>query len=118
MRLQDHPGKFFGLFCICIALILWPPQHSNRILIDSRVFRTKSRDWCPLPPIPATARDGLQPSWLLLRPGAIETQVKRLSAAVNIATVSYDDNGDVDKDPRWVSFEELQVVLEKTFPLV
>ena len=118
MNLEDHWGKLIGLFCVFWALLLWPPSlHKSNPEVAS-MRHPNVKDWCPLPDIPAKARDGLQPSWLLLKPEAVEAQVKRLSAAVNIATVSYDDNGDADKDPRWEIFEEFQVGLEKHFPLV
>ena len=81
-------------------------------------YDTESVVSCPLPEIPFHASDGLQPSRLLLTPEAVEVQVKRLSAAVNINTASYDDNDDVDYDPRWAVFEEFHVGLEKQFPLV
>ena len=64
-------------------------------------------------------RDGLEDSAVLFDDQhALEIQAQRLAAAVNIPTVSYDDNGDVDLDLRWEIFSELHVVLEKLFPLV
>ena len=118
MYLQDHWGKLIGLFCVFWALLLWPPLlHQSSPEVSSKP-QPKLKDWCPLPDIPTSAQDGLQPSRLLLKPDALKTQLKRLSAAVNVATVSYDDNGDVDKDPRWEIFEEFHVRLERDFPLV
>jgi Gly-Xaa carboxypeptidase len=44
--------------------------------------------------------------------------IERLSGAVQIPTQSYDDMGEVGKDPRWELFYEFAEYLEKTFPLV
>ncbi|KAI1470879.1 Zn-dependent exopeptidase [Daldinia caldariorum] len=48
----------------------------------------------------------------------LELQVQRLSAALRVPTESYDDNGNVDEDPRWKTFEDFHQVLERLFPLV
>ena len=118
MNLQDHWGKLVGFFCIFWALLIWPPSFFSSNAKIASYHSSKVGDWCPLPELPAVASDGLEPSWMLLKKKAVETQVKRLSAAVNIAAISYDDNEDVDNDPRWAKFEELEAVLEKYFPLV
>ncbi|KUL89885.1 hypothetical protein ZTR_02970 [Talaromyces verruculosus] len=44
--------------------------------------------------------------------------VKRLSGAVQIPTVSYDDNGPVGEDPRWDVFFDLERYFRETFPLL
>ncbi|KAF2793286.1 carboxypeptidase S [Melanomma pulvis-pyrius CBS 109.77] len=44
--------------------------------------------------------------------------IQRLSGAVQIPTESFDDMGDVGKDPRWDSFPPFATYLKKTFPLV
>ncbi|KAF3061867.1 Carboxypeptidase S [Daldinia childiae] len=48
----------------------------------------------------------------------LQLQVERLSAAVRVPTESYDDNGDVDEDPRWETFQDLHQVLKQLLPLV
>ena len=76
--------------------------------------------WCPLPqmlsPTKSTNDDILPPSKDISGSGWIERQVERLSAAVNVPTESYDDNGDVEEDPRWRTFPEFHAVLKKLFP--
>ncbi|KAI4843209.1 putative vacuolar carboxypeptidase Cps1 [Aureobasidium sp. EXF-8845] len=75
--------------------------------------------WCPVPQIPAPSQDGLNSSADFGNDeDLIKEQVERLSAAVNIPTISYDDNGDVDKDPRWHAFVTLHEVLKEQFPRV
>jgi Gly-Xaa carboxypeptidase len=74
--------------------------------------------WCPLPEKPKYPNDGLKPSFLFADKASVDKQVKRLSAAVNVPTVSYDDNGDVGKDKRWQPFSKFHEVLEDLFPLV
>lgn len=44
--------------------------------------------------------------------------VKRLSGAVQIPTVSYDDNGPIGEDPRWDVFFNLERYFRETFPLL
>ncbi|KAF2706189.1 vacuolar carboxypeptidase-like protein Cps1 [Pleomassaria siparia CBS 279.74] len=44
--------------------------------------------------------------------------IQRLSGAVQIPTESFDDMGEVGKDPRWDIFGPFAAYLEKTFPLV
>lgn len=76
--------------------------------------------WCPIPePIPVLDHtDHLRPSSDFAEDGAIHNQVQRLSAAVRVATESWDDNGDVDVDPRWEVFDEFHRVLRRLFPKV
>ncbi|TFK33516.1 hypothetical protein BDQ12DRAFT_715813 [Crucibulum laeve] len=48
-----------------------------------------------------------------------ELSARRLAGAVRVPTVSYDDILPPEQDdPRWRPFEDLQVYLRKTFPLV
>jgi Gly-Xaa carboxypeptidase len=44
--------------------------------------------------------------------------VKRLSGAVQIPTVSYDDNGPIGEDPRWDVFFDLERYFREAFPLL
>ena len=74
--------------------------------------------WCPLPSITVSQNDSLKPSHHLMRDEQLALQVERLSAAVRVPTESYDDNGDVDDDPRWETFEYFHDVLKLLFPLV
>lgn len=75
--------------------------------------------WCPVPQLPTPLQDNLTS---LADSGSnkdlIKQQVERLSAAVNVPTISYDDNDDVDKDPRWHAFVTLHEVLKTRFPRV
>ena len=75
--------------------------------------------WCPLPaPVAPGSSTSLPPSKDISGESWIEKQVERLSAAVNVPTQSYDDNGDVDIDPRWRPFEDFHVMLRQLFPNV
>lgn len=44
--------------------------------------------------------------------------IARLSGAVQIPTMSFDDNGEPGDDPRWEVFYDLAAYLEKSYPLV
>lgn len=75
--------------------------------------------WCPVSPLPAPSQDNLTSSADFGNShDLIKQQVERLGAAVNVPTVSYDDNDDVDKDPRWHAFVALHEVLRTQFPRV
>ncbi|KAI4720064.1 putative vacuolar carboxypeptidase Cps1 [Aureobasidium sp. EXF-10727] len=71
--------------------------------------------WCPVPEMPTPIQDGFD---FGNSKDLIKQQVKRLSAAVNVPSISYDDNDDVDKDPRWHAFVTLHETLETQFPKV
>ncbi|KAN0068673.1 hypothetical protein V8E54_013397 [Elaphomyces granulatus] len=77
-----------------------------------------STNWCPLPEDIAPRDDGLKGSDHLNTPEVIARQVERLSLAVSMPTENFDDNGDVDEDPRWATFDKFHEVLKKLFPLV
>ncbi|KEQ71631.1 vacuolar carboxypeptidase Cps1 [Aureobasidium namibiae CBS 147.97] len=75
--------------------------------------------WCPVSSLPAPPLDNLTSSANFGNSkDLVKQQVARLSAAVNVPTISYDDNDDVDKDPRWHAFVTLHEVLKTQFPQV
>ncbi|RGP81181.1 carboxypeptidase s [Fusarium longipes] len=47
-----------------------------------------------------------------------EKSIRRLAGAVQIQTVTYDDMGPVDRDPRWKVFDDFADYLQATFPMV
>lgn len=47
-----------------------------------------------------------------------EKSLRTMQGAVRIPTESFDDMGDVGKDPRWDIFGDFHKYLEKSFPLV
>lgn len=114
--------RFLVLLLLALALLslAW---HRNEGALDGVLYATESRgdsaSWCPLPDPAANPDDGLKDSSKLF-PGddILQLQVQRLASTVNISTVSYDDNVDVDEDQRWLPFGELHAQLEQLFPLV
>ncbi|KAF2773202.1 putative vacuolar carboxypeptidase Cps1 [Teratosphaeria nubilosa] len=75
--------------------------------------------WCHIPGVAESPRDGLRSSRdVFTGDDALSLQVERLTAAVNVPTVSYDDNGDVNEDERWLPFGRLHKTLLSIFPLV
>jgi hypothetical protein len=76
------------------------------------------KKWCPLPEKPANVKDGLMPSFLFVDQKSVDLQVKRLSAAVNVPTVSVPGDGDVLTDPRYENFHRFHEVLDDLFPSV
>ncbi|EMR68640.1 putative vacuolar carboxypeptidase protein [Eutypa lata UCREL1] len=53
-----------------------------------------------------------------MSPEQLQLQIDRLTAAVQVPTESFDDNGDANEDPRWETFEDFHKVLSELFPLV
>ncbi|KAI1460348.1 putative vacuolar carboxypeptidase Cps1 [Annulohypoxylon moriforme] len=93
--------------------------HCLKSSTSGRLYRSDPEKWCPLPNITSPAEDdGLKSSEHFMDSREFQLAVERLSAAVRVPTESFDDNGDVDEDPRWATFDDLHYVLEKLFPLV
>ena len=76
--------------------------------------------WCPLPETDTlvATQDNLIPSSELTTNVSLKRQVERLSAAVKCPTENFDDNGNVDVDPRWKTFDKFHKVLKDLFQLV
>ncbi|KAK7721566.1 hypothetical protein SLS57_005246 [Botryosphaeria dothidea] len=81
----------------------------NKINFDS---------WCQIPEAASSIDDGLDSSSKFLEQDYIHKQVERMAAAVKVPTESFDDNDDVDVDPRWAPFDDLHATLQELFPLV
>ncbi|KAF4121419.1 hypothetical protein GMORB2_1826 [Geosmithia morbida] len=105
-----------------IGLVFTPFPYShapNRILGSFRENSYNAYDsWCPLSDPVVSHNDSLKESEHLFSDVQRSLQVKRLSTAVRVPTESYDDNGEVDEDPRWETFLKFHSVLEHLFPLV
>ena len=76
--------------------------------------------WCPLadPDSMKASDDHLRSSKEFSLDASLKKQVERLSAAVKCPTESFDDNGDVDEDPRWRTFDGFHDTLKDLFPLL
>ncbi|KAI1764439.1 carboxypeptidase S [Hypoxylon sp. FL1150] len=110
-----------GMSCLCLIPFYFSQPLRSRIpslSCGSRPSRDYSENWCPLPHVTVPSDDGLETSEHFISLRQLQLQVDRLSAAVRVPTESYDDNGDVEEDPRWAPFLDFHQVLEKLFPLV
>lgn len=74
--------------------------------------------WCLLPPLPGSPSDASTDSQSFTDVDSRKRQVERLNAAMNVATQSFEDSGDVLTDPRWNVFNDLHEVLMNLFPPV
>jgi Gly-Xaa carboxypeptidase len=105
-----------------LIIIFYSVPSANKRASDVSSGKSSSGEdilrWCPLPDKPEYKKDGLLPSFLFVDSKSVDRQVARLSKAVNVPTVSWDDNGDVGVDKRWESFFKFHDVLEELFPLV
>lgn len=114
-------GKKIAVFVV-ILLALWQlsahfaPSVSFPEVGDHGDFES----WCPLadPDAMKASDDNLHPSKDFSLDASLKKQVERLSAAVNCPTESFDDNGDVDDDPRWGTFDNFHDTLKDLFPLI
>jgi len=80
---------------------------------------TSSKFTCDLPPVLDPSADGLPAARDLFGDGkALLKQVERHSQLVKIPSISYDDNGEPGKDPRWNVFYELHAALAYLYPSV
>ncbi|KAI2624216.1 carboxypeptidase S [Hypoxylon sp. NC1633] len=125
---QPRSSRRILVLCTLVFLCLTPlyfspslPSRVIRCLYESpngQPYRIDPEKWCPLPNITTPGDDGLKASEHFMSSRQFQLQVERLSAAVRVPTESYDDNGDVDEDPRWETFGDFHRVLEQLFPLV
>ncbi|KAI8965593.1 carboxypeptidase S [Daldinia sp. FL1419] len=116
------------LLCLVVFLCLIPfylgpslrtrVEHCFNISRNYKPSHSDPEKWCPLPDTIAPKDDGLQSSEHFMTSRQLDLQVERLSAAVKVPTESYDDNGNVDEDPRWETFQDFHKVLKQLFPLV
>ncbi|KAI1386732.1 carboxypeptidase S [Hypoxylon trugodes] len=113
----------FSSLAFCLIIFYFSPSFLSRA---RHCFHPSSGDrpdtssvekWCPLPDTTAPADDGLKDREHFINSQQLQLQVKRLSEAVQVPTESFDDNGEVDEDSRWETFQEFHQVLEKLFPL-
>jgi Gly-Xaa carboxypeptidase len=74
---------------------------------------------CDLPPILDPSADGLPSAKSLFSSqDALEKQVKRHQAIVQIPSVCWDDMGEIDEDDRWDPFYNLLPTLQRSYPTV
>ncbi|EFX06299.1 vacuolar carboxypeptidase [Grosmannia clavigera kw1407] len=110
---------FLGLLGFAGLRFMWMSAKDSLPESGGPGLPDESAEWCPLPPVvAASSGDGLLPSEHLMESSQLVLQVKRLAAAVRVPTQSFDDNGDVDEDPRWATFAEFHRVLADLFPRV
>lgn len=97
-------------------------QHILGIDTASNLFHPSSGRGtfkCDLPPAVAPDSDGLASAdELFSGQKALNLQVQRHSAIVRVPSISYDDLGEVDEDPRWLVFLDFHRLLEELFPAV
>lgn len=108
-------------FLATIMVLLWGFTSITTDSTIPTVSSSRSDEWCPLPEtasILASSDDGLKPSTKLTTEAYRKKQVDRLSAAVRHPTESFDDNGDVDTDSRWKTFDGFHETLRVLFPLI
>lgn len=119
---------FLGLAFILITILLYSPLYSlpddenianEDLSLAIPTSPDQSKERCAISPKLTPPDDGLEDSKVLFAiDKVLERQVERLSAVVNVSTISYDDNGPVGEDMRWETFGELHAVLKRLFPVM
>jgi Gly-Xaa carboxypeptidase len=90
-------------------------DEAQRVLTEPENTRFK----CELPPLLDPSSDGLHAAQdIFSGEEALKLQVERHSAIVKVPTISYDDNGEPLKDPRWEVFYTLHKTFEFVYPNV
>lgn len=103
---------------LALALFLISQYHGRHVSFFPCRNKDRIDDWCPLPDAITPSGDGLRDSSQLMGTERHKLQAERLGTAVQVPTESFDDNGEVDEDPRWKTFDKFHQVLEELFPLV
>lgn len=108
--------------CVVVLLALW--QLSAHVGPASSFSTVRGpgefESWCPLadPDAMKASKDNLRPSKDFNLDASLKKQVERLSAAVMCPIASFDNNGNVDEDPRWRTFDGFHDRLKDLFSLV
>lgn len=117
-RLYSYPKIWLFVFLFVVLTFgSSPEEHHAQLSSNSLAGNTSAADlesWCPLPEKPKDPNDGLKPPSIFADKASVDKQVHRLSAAVHVSTVSYDDTRDVGKKP----FFEFHGLLKELFPFV
>ncbi|KAK4205129.1 putative carboxypeptidase [Triangularia verruculosa] len=123
-RPADVPRTFRGVshyVLICLVISLYGISYlADRPLLPLATREPDFKRQCAQPePLFPGKNEELDKLVNIIEGDAFRNaSVDRLSGAVQVKTVSFDDLGDVGQDPRWEVFFTFHKFLEKTFPLV
>ncbi|VUC31669.1 unnamed protein product [Clonostachys rosea] len=119
---RRRPGHWVVWILVASSMLYYSLHHiltRNHPNQSIKAPFEQGRDsWCPLVDAIEPLDDGLEDSIYFMTAERQNIQAERLSKAVQIPTESFDDNGEVDEDPRWKTFDHFHQVLEDLFPLV
>ena len=118
--IKQHWKKIAVFLVILLALWQLSAHFGPSITFSGIGDHGHFESWCPLadPDAIKASIDNLLPSKDFSLDTSLKKQVERLSAAVKCPTESFDDNGDVDDDPRWRIFDGFHLTLKDLFPLI
>jgi hypothetical protein len=104
---------------LTVAIHAFNPLLLARSNLQASLSNQNGKLQCRLPKVHVPSpHDGHRASITFWSNSTVNRQVERLSAAVAVPSVCYDDLGDFDLDKRWNSFSELHTTLRELFPLV
>ncbi|KAF9552726.1 carboxypeptidase S [Agrocybe pediades] len=111
---KSHKGRtFFRRLAVLVPLSL--VFYSVFQCCDRMMMSPEVQGGSCQQPKPAAAPSNL--SDFVNQENFAKEAAERLAGAVRIPTMSFDDMGDADKDPRWAPFTDMHAYLKKTFPL-
>ena len=114
-----HWPRLLLFLALVFVLITFSEPYARQALQNARPqSNTEEDEKCKLPELPGVLNDGLASSYSVLPDTSFERQIQRLSAAVNISTISYGSGANAVNDPRYDTFNELHKVLSDLFPRV
>ncbi|KAF8996894.1 hypothetical protein BDQ17DRAFT_1544560 [Cyathus striatus] len=108
--------KLLAIAATSLALYTWSPfsdchRFISNVSLDTGVYE----DICSQPK-PAASQSNY--SQVYSTPEFLEESAKRLSGAIKIPTMTYDDMGPAESDERWAPFADFHKYLFKTYPVI
>jgi Gly-Xaa carboxypeptidase len=114
------------LIPLAVAAYFTAPSLIRTVAPTSRAEHQVQEAWAshsycaqPDPLFPSDAGEAVEKAYNYISTSAFRNAtIKRLSGAVKVKSESFDDLGEIGKDPRWDVFYDFHKYLEATFPLI
>jgi len=108
-----------AILALALASLSAAAPSTEQHVLGPDLAISKSGFKCDLPPVVSPKEDGLSDAKHAFgTKAAFMKQVERHAALVQVPSISYDDLGEVDEDPRWLVFFDFHKELETQFPTV
>ncbi|KAF8989260.1 hypothetical protein BDQ17DRAFT_1373393 [Cyathus striatus] len=108
--------KLLAIAATCLALYTWSPFNDCHRSISRVSLETGAYEDICSQPEPAASQSNFSKAYST--PEFLEESAKRLSGAIKIPTMTYDDMGPVETDERWAPFADFHEYLFETYPVI